>query len=55
MFELTVCVRFFALSECSILAQCLKAKPDAKPLLCAGRIISTKFNLKRNENISRWI
>jgi hypothetical protein len=21
----------------------------AKPLLCAGRFISTKFNLKRNE------
>jgi len=31
---LRLCVRFFALSECSILAQCSKAKTDAKPLLC---------------------
>jgi len=28
-----LCVQFFALSECSILAQCSKAKTDAKPLL----------------------
>jgi len=36
LFEINVlwlCVRFFALSECSNLAQCLKAKTDAKPLL----------------------
>ena len=30
---LWLCVRFFALPECSNLAQCLKAKTDAKPLL----------------------
>jgi hypothetical protein len=41
---LWLCVRFFALSECSNSAQFLKAKTDAKPLLCAGRIINDKFN-----------
>ena len=33
-----LCVRFFALSECSYLAQCFKAKTDAKPLLYAGTV-----------------
>ena len=36
---LRLCVRFFALSECSNLAQCLKAKTDAKPLLAAAAVI----------------
>jgi hypothetical protein len=40
---LRLCVRFFALSECSILAQCLKAKTDAKPLLGTVRIIKNEF------------
>jgi len=36
---LRLCVRFFALSECSYLVQYLKAKTDAKPLLWAVRFI----------------
>jgi len=36
---LGLCVRFFALSECLNLAQSLKAKTDAKPLLAAAAVI----------------
>ena len=44
-------VRFFALSECSILAR-ISMAAFAKPLLPAGRFISRNLNLKRNAHLS---
>jgi hypothetical protein len=40
------------LTETLIFAQNLM-EAFAKPLLCAGRFISTKFNLKRNDYYSK--
>lgn len=55
---LWLCVRFFAYSECLILAQCFKAKTDAKPLLSAVflRLFKSELlTIKYKKNVKRTI
>jgi hypothetical protein len=49
--RLGVC--YFALQILQALDKIYRQNNSTKPLLCAGRFISTKFNLKRNDYYSK--